>query len=134
MRLWQKTLTIATLVPILVVAGYVAYFCATYIDETITSGTAYEFSIGTSKQVALTSVDRLSNYPNAVVYVSYGPRAGDNFTVAPVAAHIAQLQQHDQWDVLLDGDDGKFSNSVRLTFRDGKLTEIHRHRQHFELP
>ena len=131
MRLWQKTLAIATLAPILAVAGYLAYLWATYIDETVTSGTAYGFAIGASKQESLTSANRIST--NAVVYVSYGPRAGDHFTVTPVPSHIEQLQQHDQWDVLLDGD-GKFFNSVRLTFRNGELAEIHRHRQHFELP
>ena len=133
MRLWQKTLVVATLVPILAITGYFAYLWATYIDETITSGTAYGFTIGASKQEALTSAGRLNNYPQAVVYVTFGPKAGDNFTITPSPTHIGQLQEHEQWDVLLDGD-GQFFDSVRLTFRDGKLAEIHRHRQYFEFP
>jgi hypothetical protein len=133
MRLWQKTLAIAVLVPAMVLAGYVTYLWATYIDETSVSGSAYGFTIGTSKQEALASVRRLTSYPHAVVHVSYGPRAGDHFSVAPVPANLDRLQEHDQWKVLLDGKDG-FSNSVRLTFRDGELVEIYRHRKHFDLP
>lgn len=133
MRLWQKTLVVAVLAPILAIAGYIGYLWATYLDETVTSGTAYGFTIGASKQETLRSASSLRSHPHAVVYVSYGPRAGDNFTIAPSPTHIEQLQGHDRWDVLLDGD-GKFFNSARLTFRDGKLVEIHRHRQHFELP
>jgi len=133
MRLWQKTLTAAGLVPVLVIVGYIGYLLATYIDETITSGTAYEFTIGASKQDTLTSASHLNSHPHAVVYVNYGPLAGDNFTIVPSPAQIEQLQKHDQWVVLLDGN-GKFFNSVQLTFQDGKLAKIHRHRQHFELP
>lgn len=133
MRLRQKTLVAATLVPLLVVVGYLGYLWTTYIDETVTTGAAYGFTIGASKQETLAAASRLGNHPQAVVYVSYGPRAGDHFTIDPLPGHTWQLQDHDQWNVLLDGD-GKFFNSVRLTFRNGELTEIHRHRQHFELP
>ncbi|MGY1522138.1 hypothetical protein ACW5DW_17120 [Luteimonas sp. A482] len=133
MRLWQKILAAAVLVPTLVIAGYIGYLWATYIDETITSGAAHGFTIGASKQDALASVSHLSSHPDAVVYVSHGPRAGDNFSIVPSPAELGRLQEHDQWVVLLDGND-KFFNSVRLTFRDGALAEIHRHRKHFELP
>ena len=133
MRLWQKALAIAVLVPGLAIGGYVTYLWVTYIDETVTSGTAFGFTIGATKHEALASAGALTNHPDTVVYVSYGPRAGDNFTVPPSPTHIGQLQGHDRWQVLLDGD-GNFFNSTRLIFRDGKLAEIHRHRQHFELP
>lgn len=133
MRLWQKTLAVSILAPILAIAGYVFYPWNTYVDETITAGAAYGFTIGNSKQEVLASVSRLNEHPHAVVYVSYGPKAGDNFTAIPSPTRLGQLQEHDQWSVLLDGG-GKFSNSIRLTFRDGQLGEIYRHRQHFELP
>ncbi len=133
MRLWKKILIFSILAPIFVVAGNVIYFWATYIDETATSGTAYGFAIGSSKQDALASIRRLDKHPNAVIYVTYGSRAEDFFTVSPLPAHIEQLRQYDQWDVLLDGD-GKFFNLVRLTFREGGLAEVYRHRQYFELP
>lgn len=133
MRSWHKLLVTAVALPLLAVASYVAYLAATYIDETVTSGSAYGFEIGTTKQDALSSSVRLSGYPNAVIYVSYGPRAGDNFSIAPSAAQLDELESHHEWEVLLD-DDGNFFNTIRLTFGDGRLVEIHRHRKHFELP
>lgn len=133
MRPWKVLLTAVVLVPILVVFGYVAYLAATYIDETVTFGSAYGFDIGASKQHAFASVAQLEKHPNAVIYASYGPRAGDYFTVSPLPERFEQLQKHDRWDVLLDGD-GQFFDSVELTFRDNRLVKIYRHRQHFELP
>jgi len=133
MRLWKKIAASVVLAPILIVVGYIAYLWASYIDNTVASGTAYGFTIGSSKQDALASTGNLSDYPHATVYVDYGPRAGDNFTVAPLPSNLGKLQQHDRWNVLLRGND-KFFDSVRLTFRNGKLVEIYRHRQNFELP
>lgn len=133
MRLWQKTLAALVLVPTLIISGYVTYLWGSYIDETITSGAAYGFTIGNSKQEALASTSRLNKHPHAVVYISHDLKTGEYFTIPLAATHASQLQTHDQWDVLLDGED-MFSNSVRLTFRDDKLAEIYRHRQYFELP
>ena len=133
MRQWKIILALAVLVPILAVAGYAGYLWATYLDETVVSGTAYGFTIGASKQEALAAARRLDDHTRAVVYVSYGPRAGEHFSIAPSQARIEQLQGQDQWEVLLDGT-GKFFNSIRLTFREGRLIEIHRHRKHFDGP
>jgi hypothetical protein len=133
MRPWQKLLVTAITAPVLAVAGYVAYLAATYIDKVVTSGSAYGFEIGATKEQALTSAVQLSGHPNAVIYVSYGPRAGDHFSIAPSTARPDKLVAHDQWDVLLDGN-GNFFNIVRLTFHNGHLVRIYRHRQNFELP
>lgn len=133
MRPWKRILVIAMLAPLLAVAGYTGYLWATYLDETVVSGTAYGFTIGASRQEVLAAARSLNDHPRAVVYISYGPRTGDHFSIAPSQVRIEQLQAHDQWDVLLDGSD-KFFNSVRLTFNDDRLVEIHRHRQRFEIP
>lgn len=133
MQRWRRVLALAVLAPILAFAGYAAYLWATHLDETVVSGTVYGFTIGASKQEALAAARILNDHPHAVVYISYGPRAGDHFSIAPSQVRIEQLQAHDQWDVLLDGA-GKFFNSVRLTFNDGRLVEIHRYRQRFEMP
>ncbi len=133
MRPLKKILTMALLAPILAFAGYAAYLWATYLDDTVVSGTAYGFTIGASKREVLAAARSLDDHPHAVVYASYGQRAGDHLSVALSQVRIEQLQGHDQWDILLDGPDN-FFNSVGLTFSDGKLVEIHRHRQHFELP
>lgn len=133
MRRWKRVLALAVLAPLLAFAGYAAFLWATHLDETVVSGTAYGFTIGASKQEALAAARSLNDHPHAVVYISYGPRAGDHFSIAPSQVRIEQLQAHDQWGVLLDGPN-KFFNAVGLTLNDGKLVEIHRHRQHFELP
>ena len=131
MRNWQKALLVAVAVPFLIVGTYIGYLAATYIDETVTSGSAYGFDIGASRREAVHSAAALS--PNAVIYVNHGPRAGDNFSVQPALSQLSQLEDHNQWKVLVDGD-GEFFNIVRLTFREDRLVEIHRHRQYFELP
>ena len=133
MRLWLKALSVAVLLPTLAITGYVGYLWATYIDETIVSGSAYGFSVGATKEEALASAKSMRGYPAAAVYVSYGHRAGDHFTFKVSQATLEHLQEHEQWEVLLDGT-GRFFNTVRLTFRGGRLVKIHRHRQHFELP
>ena len=132
--MWHKLLLAAILTPVLIVGGYVGYLAATYIDETVTSGSAYGFSIGSSKQQAIEQASALrETHPNAVLYVDFGPRAGDRFTVSPTLDQIERLEPHDQWSCQLDGPK-EFFNTVRLTFLDDRLVEIHRHRKYFELP
>lgn len=50
----------------------------------------------------------------------------------PSLEELERLAPHDFWIVQLDGP-GEFSNTVRLKFRNGRLVEIYRHRQYFEL-
>ena len=134
MRTWHKALLAIVLVPAAIIVGYIAYLAATYIDETATSGSAYGFNIGSSKIQAIESMQRQrASYPSTALYVSYGPRAGDNFTLSISDVEPEKLDSHDQWKILLDGP-GEFLNTIRLIFREGHLVEIHRHRQHFELP
>jgi hypothetical protein len=134
MKLWHKFLLAAVLIPALVVGGYAAYLAATYINETVVSGSGYGFSIGSSKQHVIEQASALREaHPNAVIYIDFGPRAGDRFTVAPTSDKIDRLRPHDQWSLQLDGPT-EFFNTIRLTFQDGRLVEIHRHRKYFELP
>jgi hypothetical protein len=134
MKMWHKFLLAAVLVPTIIVVGYISYLYATYIDETVVSGSAYGFSIGSSKQQAIEHAAALrKDHPNAVIYVDFGPRAGDRFTIAPTADQIDTLEPHDLWSFQLDGPT-EFFNTVRLTFHDDRLIEIHRHRKNFELP
>lgn len=105
-----------------------------YKSEAVTYGTAYGFTIGETKAESATSLGSLRRAnPEAVVYVTYGPRAGDNFTVPAEAARLEALRPHQQWDILLEGD-GAYWNKVRLTFEEDRLVRIYRHRQYFELP
>lgn len=134
MKGWRKFLLAAVLIPPLMVGGYVAFLAATYIDETVVSGSAYGFSIGSSKQQALEQASSLRNdYPDAVIYVFFGPRAGDRFHVAPVVDHLDRLEAHDRWNLQLEGP-SEYRNGVSLRFVDDGLVEIHRYRQYFEGP
>jgi len=133
MRKCKRILAVAVLAPFLAIAGYASFIWATYLGETVVSGAAYGFTIGASMEEALGTARNLLDHPQAVVYVSYGQRAGDHFTIAPAKAKIGQLRADDQWEVLLDGRD-RFFSSFQLSFRDGKLVEIHGRRQYFELP
>lgn len=134
MKLRHKIVLAAALAPVLAIGGVIAYLSATYIDETEASGSAYGFTIGSSKPQTIEAILRQRHrHPSIAVYVSYGPKAGDTFTLGSSDMNLDRLGPHDQWDVLLRGP-GEYFDSVRLMFRDGRLVEIYRHRQYFELP
>ena len=131
---WRKAIAIVLLTPVALVALYVGLLAASYRSKSVSSGSAYGFQIGDSKAQVASSLDAFRrDYPEATVYVSYGPRAGDHFTVPASETQLTRLRPHDQWDVLLAGP-GEFNNSVRLTFKMDRLATIYRHRQYFELP
>ena len=118
----------------LFIAGYIGYQALTYIDETVVEGEAHGFDIGEPKHQTFNDVKaRLNEHPNLVIYISYGPRAGDHMTLEPVDRSYSKASQYDSWWLLLDGE-GKFFNVIRLRFDNNLLVEIHRHRQAFELP
>ena len=128
---WRKAIALFLLVP---VAGCVGFLWASYISETTSSGSAYGFSIDSSKAESAAALsDFRRAHPKAVVYVSSGPRAGDHFTALASEDQLHLLQPHHQWDILLNGP-GEFRNVVRLTFKEDRLVDIYRHRQYFELP
>lgn len=130
----RKVIAIVLLIPATLVAIYVVFLAASYISKDVRSGSAYGFQIGQSKAQVAGSLDAVRReYPAAEVYVTYGPRVGDNFTAPASGAQLTRLQPHDQWKVLLDGPE-EFDNVVRLTFVGDRLVGIYRHRQYFELP
>ena len=118
----------------MIVVVYIGYLAVTYIDDTKIEGNSYGFEIGTSKKQAFTDINNLLNaYPKLSIYINYGPRAGDNKTIKPTDDLYSEVQPHDSWWLLLNGE-GEFFDSIRLRFEEGHLVEIHRHRQYFELP
>ena len=134
MKLVLKIFAALTVIPVLLLGGLATYYWATYIDENISSGSAYGFIIGSSKEDAVMGFEKLrSEYPDMHVYVSYGERAGDNFSIPAIPVSIGNLKTHNKWDILLNGR-YEFSNSTDLYFEDGNLVKIYRHRQYFELP
>ncbi|PPC75232.1 hypothetical protein C4K68_21580 [Pokkaliibacter plantistimulans] len=118
----------------LCLAGVLGYFWATYIDKEITSGEGYGFVIGESKQqVAERFAQLKGDYEDAHVYITAGSRSGDHFAVDATADNLPQIQNYDDWDVLLEGK-AAFGNSIKLDFADDHLVKIYRHRQRFEIP
>ena len=75
----------------------------------------------------------LEKHPNLVIYISYGPRAGDNMTFTPSSDNYEKAQEHNHWLLLLDGD-GEFFNVIKLKHENNSLHEIYRHRKYFEAP
>jgi hypothetical protein len=118
-----------------VIAACVIFFAATYISDPVTSGSAYGFQIGQSKQAAIQSIKALQQkYPNAALDATYGSRAGDHITVPISRLDLTQVEAIDHWEVELDGAGEFVGNIIRLNFKDGRLVHIYRHRQYFELP
>jgi len=134
LKFFLKIIGTVILVPALLISGLVTYYWLTYIDEDITAGNAYGFTIGVSKLESVKGFGALlTEYPNLHVYVSYGQRAGDNFSIPALPETISKLNIHDRWDLLLDGE-SEFFNSIDLYFESNQLVKIHRHRQYLELP
>ncbi len=134
MKFALKVLATLILIPAILIGGLVFYWWVTYIDESVTSGSAYGFTIGHTKEVVAKQFPIMDeDYPQLHVYVSYGRRAGDNFSIPANEHAINRLISHDKWDLLLNGQ-WEFFDSIDLYFENNKLVKIHRHRQNFELP
>ncbi len=129
-----KVIAAIVLLPILVIAAYVFFLWATYIDDTVTSGSKYGFTIGSSKQQMYKDLSEVKNdHKELKLYISYGPRAGDNATLPLTNDNFERALESDHWELLLDGE-GEFFNVIRLKLEDKTLIQIYRHRKYFELP
>jgi len=116
----------------LVFGGFVAYYVLTYIDDTITQGEGYGFTIGSSKLEAYTNAGK--TFTNMKVYVpnpideqGYGP----HFLFTFSKSRYDIIANRNRWEFFFSDN---YSDFLRLEFQDGKLAEIYRHRQYFELP
>ena len=117
---------------VIIVSGYIFYRWATYIDETVIEGKAYGFSLGDTKLETYYKAQAI--YQNQDVYIlypmnesGYGPHRQINFQ----AEEFKILEGQASWELYYD--EG-FFDSLKLTFENGNLANIHRHRKKFELP
>jgi hypothetical protein len=129
-----KIIAAIVFLPIVAIAIYILFLWATYIDDTVTSGSKYGFTIGSSKQQVYEDIFATKeNYPELKIYIPYGPRAGDNATLPPTNENFERALISDHWELLLEGD-GEFFNVIRLRVDNNSLTQIYRHRKYYELP
>ena len=129
-----KALILVLSAPFIAALLYIGFIWATYIDDTITTGQKYGFIIGSTKLETYKNVAQLiEKHPKLQIYISYGPRAGDNLIFTPTRDNYEIVQKHNQWSLLLDGD-GEFFNVIKLKHENNNLYEIYRHRKYFEAP
>ncbi|ACA88624.1 hypothetical protein [Shewanella woodyi] len=126
--------------------SYPLYLWSTYIDKTILKGSAFEFIIGSSKSevyenlpLALSKLKgesdkvfiQVKSNEELAGYLASSPDF--NVWVNPYFHPIgyAQFASKDEWDFYINA---SFTNVLKLKFCEGRLCEIYRHRQYFELP
>ena len=118
---------------LLVPVFYVAVMYATYIDKTVTSGSAYGFTIGASKAETYSTAKNVFAKKNVFIidpsdFRGYRPNLKMTFS----QDQYAILSGDDHWRFYLKK--GEYHSSINLRFLDDNLVEINRHRQYFELP
>jgi len=129
-------------IPVLFIVALVAYNYFTYIDETVTKGTAYGFKIGQTKEEALLTAKELYKNENIKFAHSHPVKSNAGSLIIKQLSEvdenlIIEIDEYmknypsDKWDFLFEG---SFFNRVTLKFKDRRIVEITRHRQNFELP
>ncbi|AOW78757.1 hypothetical protein A3Q34_19085 [Colwellia sp. PAMC 20917] len=126
--------------------SYPAYLWLTYIDETVTSGSAYGLKIGANKNNVYKSLARsLSQFKGDgdSVFIQIkvttetakdlATKPDFNVMVEPLFHPIgfSSFEKQDTWSFYVNA---SYFNSLKLKFCEEKLCEIHRHRKYFELP
>lgn len=123
---------------VLFIGGNILYCWLTYIDDTVTEGSAYGFTINeTKEEVYQKAREVFSDKPVYILYPlnsrNWGPHLRYYFT----PEEYYMLANQDFWRLYFRSDKDKYhsySDSLKLKFKDNKLIRIHRHRQFFELP
>jgi len=103
-----------------------------YIDESIDVGEAYGFKIGDSKKQAYLKAREI--YQGKIIFILYptdkegfGPHKKFDFS----EENYQLIVSREKWEFFFD--DG-FYDSLKLTFVNDRLSNIHRYRKPFELP
>ena len=134
MKFLLKIISYPILLCIFLIVGYIFFLWASTIHDSISEGSKYGFTIGSSKEQTFIDVMNLKDdYPDFVVYTYVETDNYDNPKRTKLAHDIDEMIMHNQWRVYFGGD-GEYSNSIRLNFEDNKLNNFYRHRQYYELP
>ena len=127
-------IAVGTAIFIFVVFAVVtSYFAITYIDDSVTRGTAFGFRIGSTKSEAFSAARGGLSNNNVYIYhpiesSGVGPRMNLDFDDTDYNI----LLRRDKWELYFDS--SFFDDVLKLEFRDGKLVLIQRQRQWMELP
>lgn len=142
----MRWLIIFILFVVLLATSYIGYLWVTYIDNSVTSGSAYGFVIGEGKErvyhrvpEVLAELERAEG--KAFIEVTLGPQAAMVFGVSPGARVMVSAMMYDsaiedflskeRWTFYFGG---SYFNKITLRFCGYELCEIYRHRKKFELP
>ena len=110
----------------------VAYFYAIYVDDTISDGTGYGFTIGEDKLSAFKIINS-NSLSNKVYAIQVGVDSNSFKLVDIHQDAFEEINRFNTWNLLLR-EERDFLNTIQLTFADNKLTKIYRHKQWLELP
>lgn len=136
----------AAIVIVAIAGAYAAYLWLTYIDEITDAGNAYGLVIGETKRqtfeklpVAFRRVGFEDNEVFTVVQAditlakSLDITQGRRVMVQPNLSidGFLDLSAEDRWTFY---NEKNYQDFLRLSFCDGELCRIYRHRKHFELP
>jgi len=118
---------------VVAVCGYLLYLKAMYIDESVTSGEAYGFSIGDSKSLSYSKAKTVFADQNIFIAdpiddENIGPHK--KFAFKPEEYNT--LENRNNWKIYYSKED--YWDTLELNFNNNNLSSIYRHRQKFELP
>jgi len=134
------------LVFMVIAASFFLYFRATYLNEVVTSGSGYGFTIGSSKDETYKKVPaaffKLSGKdPRIFMEIEVdkgaeqllGVKSGYRVMVETYLHNVGfqKFASQQQWEFYFEG---LYRDSITLTFCGDNLCRIYRHRQYFELP
>ena len=147
MRKLKIAIAALVIAGVLVPVFYIFYLWATCIDDVVTSGEAYGFSIGEDKLVVYqnlpANLNKIKPTHTSKVYfeVQSDARCSKLIGVEPGYRVLVEAILHkegfysfkpnEQWVFYIDG---SYSDKISLTFCGDRLCEIYRHRKHFEFP
>jgi hypothetical protein len=130
----KKAFILFLISPIFILIGYIFFLWASTIHDSIDEGEKYGFIIGNSKKEAYSALlGWKKDHPELVVFTYAGIEGFTQKQYFKLDLKFDVLKEYNQWRVHIDGNDIG-SNSIRLTFENGDLVNLYRHRQYYELP
>lgn len=129
MSLWIF-LKYAGILTVALIVLFISFLYLSYLNETIIEGEGYGFTIGMTKEEAFKAAK--FTYQEKKMFVIYSNDEDRSISsiekISFSDENFVKLQNYNVWSFFYG------RNSIDLTFGDGALIEVHRHRQYFELP